>query len=79
MSEQIENGTRVRFTHGPIGLLSDPDAMKFAEPVVQAGDFGTYLYEHPALDGWHIIEVVIPEVSTNLYAPVARAQFEVAS
>lgn len=68
-------GSRVRFTHGPIGLLEHEDAHKFAEPVAQAGDFGTYVREHPLLEGWHIVAVEMD--SGRFYAPVDRRQIEV--
>lgn len=77
-ADELREGMRVRFTHGPLGLLESPDAFKFAEPVVGAGDFGTYVGAHATLDDWHIIRVILPGYP-DLYAPVHRGQFEVAS
>jgi hypothetical protein len=68
----------VRFTHGPLGLLHDPDDYKFADHVASAGDLGVYEYEHPTLDDWHICSIVATGIG-RLYAPVHRGQFEVAS
>lgn len=73
----VAQGSRVRFVHGPIGLLSDPDGFRFAEPVAKYGDEGTYLGPHPQLDEWHMIEVLVPGEAGSFYAPVHRGQFVV--
>lgn len=74
--DKIKQGTRVRFTIGPIGVLATPHDGRFADPIVQAGDFGTYHDTHAMIDGWHIIAVEIN--GETFYAPVDRRQFEAA-
>lgn len=73
----MTRGTLVRFTDGPLGTLSDETRPGRFEPeVVNPGDEGTYHGEHPHIDGWHIVDVVVNDRS--LFVPCDARQFEVA-
>jgi hypothetical protein len=64
----------VTFTAGPLGLLEAPDAARFTEETVSAGDAGEYAGQHPTIPGWHLIRV--ERDGRSLWAPVREDQFE---
>jgi len=49
--------TKVRFTTGPLGVLTEANGVRFAEATVGEGDEGT-IYEgsYSAPEGWLVIE-----------------------
>lgn len=77
----VQIGTRVRFTRGPLGTLTEPNAYRFHEHFASKGDEGSYLGPHPqerlAEKDWHL--VAIEHDGRTLYVPVHAGQFEVAS
>jgi hypothetical protein len=69
----VDQGTRVRFTIGPLGLTEDPDSVWAVEQKVEVGDEGTYLRPvegDTLLKDWHIVQV------GELYCPVHISMFE---
>lgn len=75
----IAKGTRVRFTRGPLGLVDEFTGGMEPE-TVDVGDEGTYEEPHPALDGWHYIEVEVTSdggESRVLLCPCPDIYFEV--
>ncbi len=83
MSNDLEPGTRVRFTCR-LGLVAHPNDTRFQEATVDAGDEGTYRGPHPTIPGWSLIavgeEVENAEAAvahSNLVCPCHSSHFEV--
>ena len=75
----IAEGTKVRFTEGPLGVMAgrveDRALMYDPRLVVYKGETGRYDKQHGELDYWHLISV---EIDGKPYTvPCGRTMFEV--
>jgi hypothetical protein len=84
--EAYQKGQKVRFTQDNLGTTSGLYDTRMTEHIVNAGDTGTYIEPHKALntaegEDWHIVAVnlglAVPYVL--LYVPVHSSMFEVVS
>lgn len=66
-----QEGDRVRFTTGPLGLLEHVNASRFADKMVAEGEEGEYVGAHPSVDGWIVVKV------GELFCPCHPSQIEV--
>jgi hypothetical protein len=71
-----KSGVSVRFTRGPLGLVTTAEQTYFEPETVKAGDTGSYLKPHPSLNepGWHLVRVEID--GRKLLCPCHEYQFE---
>jgi len=72
----IAEGTKVRFTRGPLGALDEyVEDRSFSDALFHEGDTGRYQGIHPELSEWHLIEAKLKSVS--YIVPCHRSMFEV--
>lgn len=71
----IPEGAEVRFTAPALATMRKADDFHFSDHIAHAGDHGSYGYEHPTLEGWHMCVVLVDD--EQLLVPCRRGQFAV--
>lgn len=79
----MREGDRVVFTQDQLGLVENLNQRGFKEEMVNAGDEGVYVEEHPLAHGadtrlpdWHIVKVKVG--GRELLCPCHESHFKVA-